>query len=103
MDLGYSRRLYARGFLDEKFANLVRGHEAAFEWFGGLTQEILYDNAKAMITTHNSQTGELLLKGDFKDFADYYGFEARFCRPYRPQTKGKIESGVKYWKNGWLR
>ena len=100
--LGYSRRLYAKGFLDEKFANLVSGHEAAFQWFGGLTSEILYDNAKTMITVHNPQTGELLLNSAFKDFADYYGFEARFCRPYRAQTKGKIESGVKYLKRNFL-
>jgi len=100
--LGYSRRLYAKGFLDEKFANLVNGHESAFQWFGGLTREILYDNAKTMITTHNTQTGELLLNSSFKDFSEYYGFEARFCRPYRPQTKGKIESGVKYLKHNFL-
>ena len=100
--LGYSRRLYAKGFLDEKFTNLVNGHEAAFQWFGGLTREILYDNAKTMITIHNTQTGELLLNASFKDFAQYYGFEARFCRPYRPQTKGKIESGVKYLKGNFL-
>jgi hypothetical protein len=100
--LGYSRRLYAKGFLDEKFANLVNGHESAFQWFGGLTREILYDNAKTMVTTHNVHTGDLLLNSAFKDFADYYGFEARFCRPYRPQTKGKIESGVKYVKHNFL-
>ena len=88
--------------MDEKFANLVNGHESAFQWFGGLTREILYDNAKTMITTHNIQTGELLLNSSFKDFAEHYGFEARFCRPYRPQTKGKIESGVKYLKHNFL-
>ncbi len=100
--LGYSRRLYAKGFLDEKFANLVHGHEEAFQWFGGLTKEILYDNAKTMVTTHNTQTGELLLNAAFKDFATHCGFEARFCQPYRPQTKGKIESGVKYVKHNFL-
>ncbi|MBW8308736.1 MAG: IS21 family transposase [Candidatus Paracaedibacteraceae bacterium] len=100
--LGYSRRLYVKAFLDEKFANLVSGHEAAFQWFGGLTREILYDNAKTMITIHNPQTGELLLNSAFKDFTEHYGFEARFCRPYRPQTKGKIESGVKYVKRNFL-
>jgi transposase len=100
--LGYSRCLYAKGFLDEKFANLINGHESAFQWFGGFTKEILYDNAKTMITSHNTHTGELRLNSSFKDFADYYGFETRFCRPYRPQTKGKIESGIKYLKRNFL-
>ena len=31
----------------------------------------------------------------FWDFARYYGFTPRLCRPYRAQTKGKVESGVK--------
>ena len=36
------------------------------------------------------------------DFAMRVGFEIRLCRPYRAQTKGKVESGVKYVKgNMW--
>ena len=36
------------------------------------------------------------------DFALRVGFEARLCRPYRAQTKGKVESGVKYVRrNMW--
>lgn len=100
--LGYSRRLYAKGFLDEKFANLISGHESSFQWFGGYTSQMLYDNAKTMVTVHNTQTGELILNSAFKDFAEHYGFEPRFCRPYRAQTKGKIESGVKYLKYNFL-
>ena len=36
------------------------------------------------------------------DFALRVGFEIRLCQPYRAQTKGKVESGVKYVKgNMW--
>src|SRR5215468_5631618 len=35
-------------------------------------------------------------------FADYWGFEPHLCRPYRAQTKGKVESGVKYFKRNFL-
>ena len=38
----------------------------------------------------------------FEDFARYYGFTPRACQPYRPQTKGKVESGVKYVKRNAL-
>jgi hypothetical protein len=34
----------------------------------------------------------------FWDFSSYRGFQPRVCRPYRAQTKGKVESGVKYVK-----
>jgi hypothetical protein len=100
--LGYSRRLYAKGYLNERFVNLINGHEEAFRWFGGFTTEILYDNAKTMITSHNVKTKELILNRQFEDFSNHYGFVARFCKPYRPQTKGKIESGVKYLKRNFL-
>ena len=38
----------------------------------------------------------------FLDFARYWGFTPRLCRPYRPQTKGKVEAGVKYIRRNFL-
>ena len=100
--LGYSRRSFAKGYLHERFLNLVDGHEEAFRWFGGMTREILYDNPKTMVFQHDVHTREVTLNKQFQDFAEYYGFCPKFCMPYRPQTKGKIESGVKYLKGNFL-
>jgi hypothetical protein len=38
----------------------------------------------------------------FEAFAKHWGFEPRVCRAYRAQTKGKVESGVKYIKSNFL-
>jgi hypothetical protein len=38
----------------------------------------------------------------FKDRMDFYGVIVRLCRYYRAQTKGKVESGVKYVKRNAL-
>jgi hypothetical protein len=38
----------------------------------------------------------------FEAFAKHWGFEPRLCRPYRAQTKGKVESGVKYIKRNFI-
>ena len=100
--LGYSRRSFAKGYLNERFANLVDGHEEAFRWFGGMTREILYDNPKTMVFQHDVHTREVTLNKQFQDFAAHCGFSPKFCMPYRPQTKGKIESGVKYLKRNFL-
>ena len=35
------------------------------------------------------------------DFASYYGFVPRVCHPYRPETKGKIESTIRYIKSSF--
>src|SRR3546814_9712369 len=32
----------------------------------------------------------------FRSFAAYYGFAPAACRPYRAQTKGKVERGIGY-------
>lgn len=102
MVLGYSRRLFVKAYLNERFPSLIDGHESAFRHFGGLTHQILYDNPKTMILVHEHHNKQHILNPDFKDFAEHYGFEPRFCQPYRPQTKGKIESGVKYTKRNFL-
>src|SRR5215510_4904599 len=44
MVLGYSRRLYVEFTHDQQWATLIACHAHAFDWFGGLTEELLYDN-----------------------------------------------------------
>ena len=39
---------------------------------------------------------EVVWHPTYADFAAYYGFRPWAHWPYRPQTKGKTESGVKY-------
>lgn len=99
--LGFSRRMYVRACLNERRHHVIDGHLRAFAWFEGYPREILYDNARTMVMTE--RVAEDRLNPAFKDFADHYGFEPRFCRPYRARTKGKVESGVKYIKRNFLK
>src|SRR5712692_10503862 len=48
------------------------------------------------------ERGEGKWQPQFLDFARYWGFVPRLCRPYRPQTKGKIEAGVGYVRGNFL-
>jgi len=98
MTLGYSRRLFARATLDEKLPTFIQCHEAAFEHFGGITHEYLYDNPKTVVLSRNFEGSRIEWNPVFWDFSTYRGFRPRLCRPYRAQTKGKVESGVKYVK-----
>jgi hypothetical protein len=54
------------------------------------------------VWTGTDERGEILWNSVFLDFARYWGFRPRLCRPYRAQTKGKIESGVKYIRRNFL-
>src|SRR5580700_10268492 len=99
--LGYSRRMMAEAATDQKLGTLLRMHEAAFQEWGGVPEEILYDRMRT-IWTGTDERGEIIWNAVFLDFARYWGFQPRLCRPYRPQTKGKIESGVKYVRRNFL-
>jgi transposase len=76
-------------------------HEAALEELGGVPEEILYGRMKT-IWTGVDERGEIIWNAAFEDFTRYWGFQPRLCRPYRAQTKGKIESGVKYVRRNFL-
>lgn len=101
MTLGYSRRQYLEFTVSQDMETFQRCHIKAFRYFGGVPREILYDNLKAVVTRHGAD-GQVLWNSRFRDFADYYGFVPRACRPYRAQTKGKVENGIRYVKGNFL-
>ena len=98
--LGYSRRLFTRGYRNERLATLLDGHERAFRFFGGVTLNCLYDNPRTLVLGRSEN--KVLWHPLFDDFARYYGFTPRACQPYRARTKGKVESGVGYVKHNAL-
>lgn len=100
MVLGFSRAIYVEFTLDEKLATLIACHEHAFAWFGGIPEEILYDNPRTIVLDRATVNARINPK--FEDFSQYYGYTPRLCRPYRARTKGKVESGVKYVKRSFL-
>ncbi|MGB7729138.1 MAG: IS21 family transposase [Candidatus Acidiferrum sp.] len=99
--MGYSRRLMAEVAVDQKIGTLLRMHEEAFRQMGGVPEEILYDRMKT-VWLGSDERGEIVWHPVFLDFARYWGFTPRLCRPYRAQTKGKVESGVKYLRRNFL-
>jgi len=100
--LGYSRMLYAEFVEDQKIDTVIRCHEHAFEYFAGVPKNCLYDNMKTIIITRNAYgPGNHKLNANFYDFAKHYCFIPRVCKPYRPQTKGKIERMVSYLRHSF--
>ena len=100
LTLGFSRRSVYVPCLSETLGELLDAHEQAFTHFGGYTQEHLYDRPRTVCVPRG--TDGVRWNTTFKAFADFWGFEPRLCRPYRAQTKGKVESGVKYLKRNFL-
>jgi transposase len=80
MVLGYSRRIFARGYLHERLGNLLEGHEAAFAHFGGRTETILYDNPRTIVVSKDEAAGTVVWNRRFKDRMNFYGVEIKLCR-----------------------
>jgi len=100
LTLGYSRRAFFAAFLNEQLGQFLDAHERAFDYFGGHTLEHLYDRARTVC--HPKGRDGWFWNKTFLSFAQYWGFVPRLCSPYRAQTKGKVESGVKYVKRNFL-
>jgi transposase len=101
--LGVSRRMYLQAFRHERVEAVLEGHERAFQHFGGVPQQIVLDNARPVVLQHRRTEDEphrdrhaVVWHPAYLDFARYYGFQPWAHWPYHPQTKGKVESGVKY-------
>lgn len=100
MVLGYSRMMYAEVVTDETSATFLACHEHAFSFFGGVTEEILYDNAKVVALKHDREG--VVFNASLLDFAGRYGYAPRVCKPRHPQTKGKVERAVRYIRDSFL-
>jgi transposase len=96
--LGFSRRCYVQAFRHERQSAWFDGVEGAFAHFGGTPQEVLLDNARALVEHHDAATREVRFNERLRAFAQYWGFRPRACAPYRARTKGKDERGVGYVK-----
>jgi len=90
-------------FSDRPFTSetAVKSHYLAFDYFQGVPRVIIYDQDRVFI--HDENLGDYLLSKAFFDFCKGQSFRPVFCRGSDPQSKGKIESVVKYVKQNFLR
>jgi transposase len=96
--LGHSRRLHVRAFRHERQESWFSGLESAFTTFGGVPEEVLMDNPRALVVRHDAASRQITFNDKLIAFAKHWGFRPRACAPYRARTKGKTENGVGYVK-----
>ena len=100
MVLSNSRQKYAlwreRPWTTRSF---IEAHIKAFEFFGGRTQEIVYDQDKVLAVSENH--GDIIYTDEFQIFKETIGFDVFLCHGADPESKGRIENVVKYLKHGF--
>jgi transposase len=83
--LGFSRRQYIDFTLNRQFHTLIRRHVDAFEYFGGVPRECLYDGEKTIILRW--EAGRPIFNPSFVIFITHYDCRPVACRPKTPRTK----------------
>ncbi len=99
--LSFSRLMYVA--LSPKPINterFIQMHDAAFRYFGGVTAECVYDQTKLVVIKEEYR--ELTVNARFNEYASHAGFSIHACEGYDPESKGKVEAGVKYVKGNAL-
>lgn len=100
MVLSWSRAMYVEFVSRPTTETFIRCHLNAIAKFGGIPKTCLYDNTKLVVLGRDA-AGEPVWNRQFLNFTVRLGIGIQLCRPYRAQTKGRVESGIKYVKHNF--
>jgi len=102
MVLSNSRYKYIEWFdFPPKVGDLTNFHEKAFNYYGGMPQEIVYDQDKLVIVDENY--GDIIYTAKFEAYRQQKKFKTYICRSSDPESKGRVESVVKYAKYNFAK
>ena len=79
---------------------VLEAHEQAFTFFEGIPHTLVYDQDSTIVTDENR--GAILYTEAFKKYLLHRALKIHLCRKSDPESKGKIEAGVKYVKHNFL-
>jgi len=90
--LSYSRMRFVCFVKRADTPSLLRCLMATFEYVGGVPRAVLTDRMKSVLVGMEDHTP--CWNPLFADFMASLGVAPRVCKPYVPQTKGKVERSV---------
>jgi hypothetical protein len=92
MTLGMSRSYFPTTVWNSSKQIWCELHEDAFSYFGGATRIVRPDNLKEGV--FNADVYDPEINELYAAMLAHYGVIAFPCRPYAPDLKGKVESGI---------
>jgi transposase len=101
MVLSYSRYSFYCLVTNQSIESFIRCHWLAFEYFCGVPEVVRIDNLKAGVITPDFF--EPVYQEEYARFLDYYGSHPLACHPYTPEHKGKVERGIGYLKDNFVK
>jgi transposase len=100
MVLSFSRKIFLRFYLNQKMANFLRGHDAAFTAWQGVPRVLLYDNLKSAVLER--QGDAIRFHPTLLDFSAHYRFEPRPVAVARGNEKGRVERAIRYVRDNFF-
>ena len=100
-DLPQSDACFVKAYPAETTEAFCDGHNAAFRFFGGVPQTILYDNTKIAVARILGD-GRRQKTRVFSELQSHYLFADRFGRPGKGNDKGNVEGLVGYTRRNFL-
>lgn len=87
--LAHSRYKY-KEWLDRPFTtrDVIQAHENAFRYFGGITDEFVYDQDALILVSENG--GDLILTKEFQSYKEERNLKVWMCRKADPESKGYV-------------
>lgn len=101
MSLTYSDAFFCQVFPRECTETFQEGHRRAFEFFGGVSQRISYDNSRIAVAKFLGKRGETPTR-EFLRLQSHYLFAHHFCLVRRPNEKGHAENLVGYARRNFM-
>jgi hypothetical protein len=101
MVLSYSRYAYYEVVTNQSVPSFISSHINAFEYFTGVPARVKIDNLKAGVITPDFY--QPTIQHQYAEFLSYYNSAPVTARVRRPQDKGKVEAGIKYLKNNFIK
>ena len=90
--LGASSYTFAEATMTQSLPDWTGSHCRAFNFFGGVTKQVVPDNLKSGIT--KACFYEPAVNRTYSDLARHYDTAVVPARPYKPRDKAKVEAAV---------
>ena len=90
--LGASNFTYVEASWSQKLPDWIASHVRAFEFFGGVTAQVVSDNLKSGVT--KACFHEPAVNRTYDDMARHYDTAIVPARPRKPKDKAKVEGAV---------
>lgn len=99
--LAHSRYKYVEGqSFPYTSVDLVNASHRCFRYLGGMPEEMVFDQDSIVCVSENA--GDIVHTYEFEKFRQECNLKIYMCRAADPESKGKIESVVKYVKGNYL-